>query len=103
MPRLARVGGAGGRASALEFVASPFSVVDGLGPHALGITYWFDPPATSGPHQVAVRLTGRRLDVDDPRTPAPSEVHFALLAQALADANRQPAWDMDEKGAEIAF
>jgi histidine phosphotransferase ChpT len=39
----------------------------------------------------------------DPRTPAPSEVHFALLAQALADANRQPAWDMDEKGAEIAF
>lgn len=43
------------------------------------------------------------LGGDDPRTPAPSEVHFALLAQALADANRQPAWDMDEKGAEIAF
>jgi histidine phosphotransferase ChpT len=43
------------------------------------------------------------LGGDDPRAPAPSEVHFALLAQALADANRQPAWDMDEKGAEIAF
>jgi histidine phosphotransferase ChpT len=43
------------------------------------------------------------LGGDDPRTPAPSEVHFALLAQALVDANRQPAWDMDEKGAEIAF
>ena len=43
------------------------------------------------------------LGGDDPRTPAPSEVHFALLAQALADAHRQPAWDMDEKGAEIAF
>ena len=43
------------------------------------------------------------LGGDDPLTPAPSEVHFALLAQALVDANRQPAWDMDEKGAEIAF
>ena len=43
------------------------------------------------------------LGGDDPRAPAPSEVHFALLAQALVDANRQPAWDMDEKGAEIAF
>ena len=43
------------------------------------------------------------LGGDDPRTPTPSEVHFALLAQALVDANRQPAWDMDEKGAEIAF
>ena len=43
------------------------------------------------------------LGGDDPRTPAPSEVHFALLAQALTGANRQPAWDMDEKGAEIAF
>jgi histidine phosphotransferase ChpT len=43
------------------------------------------------------------LGGDNPRTPAPSEVHFALLAQALADANRQPAWDLDDKGAEIAF
>jgi histidine phosphotransferase ChpT len=43
------------------------------------------------------------LGGDDARAPAPSEVHFALLAQALVDANRQPAWDMDEKGAEIAF
>lgn len=38
-----------------------------------------------------------------PRTPAPSEVHFALLAQALAGANRQPTWNLDDKGAEIVF
>lgn len=38
-----------------------------------------------------------------PRNPAPSEVHFALLAQALADANRQPDWNLDDKGAEITF
>lgn len=43
------------------------------------------------------------LGGDAPRPPAPSEVHFALLAQALAAANRQPSWDLDDKGAEIAF
>lgn len=37
------------------------------------------------------------------RTPAPSEVHFALLSQALVGANRQPEWSLDDKGAEIAF
>ncbi len=43
------------------------------------------------------------LGGDTPRSPAPSEVHFALLAQALAAANRQPGWDLDDKGAEITF
>lgn len=43
------------------------------------------------------------LGGDAPRNPAPSEVHFALLAQALASADRQPTWDLDDKGAEIAF
>lgn len=39
----------------------------------------------------------------DPRSPAPSEVHFALLAQALTVAGRRAEWDLDEKGARIAF
>ncbi|WP_295045871.1 histidine phosphotransferase family protein [uncultured Paracoccus sp.] len=43
------------------------------------------------------------LGGDAPRAPAPSEVHFALLAQAFAADNRQPSWDLDDKGAEIAF
>lgn len=38
-----------------------------------------------------------------PRSPSPSEVHFALLAQALAGASRQPDWNLDDKGAEIIF
>ncbi|NCT90814.1 prolipoprotein diacylglyceryl transferase [Cellulomonas sp. APG4] len=62
--------------------------MDGLGPHALGITYWFDPPATSGPHQVAVRLTGRRLDVDEPRTPADDFATVARLAEVRPDSGR---------------
>lgn len=37
------------------------------------------------------------------RPPAPSEVHFPLLADALAQAGRPAQWEVDEKGAEIAF
>lgn len=37
------------------------------------------------------------------RPPAASEVHFALLAEAAQDAGRTLGWEMDDKGAEIAF
>lgn len=88
MPRLARVGGAAGTASALEFVTAPFPVMGTLRPHALGITYWFDPPTTPGPHQVAVRLTGRRLDVEDVRTSADDFVAVATLAEVRPGSGR---------------
>lgn len=43
-------------------------------------------------------------DPDGPaRAPTPSEVQFALLAEAARNARRRISWDMDEKGAEIAF
>lgn len=38
-----------------------------------------------------------------PRSPQPSEVHFPLLAEALAQAGRTPRWEVDETGAEILF
>lgn len=38
-----------------------------------------------------------------PRNPLPSEVHFPLLAGALADARRPARWEVDGTGAEIAF
>lgn len=38
-----------------------------------------------------------------PRSPQPSEVHFPLLAEALAQAGRTARWEVDEAGAEIAF
>ncbi|MFC3627934.1 histidine phosphotransferase family protein [Paracoccus angustae] len=38
-----------------------------------------------------------------PRSPMPSEVHFPLLAEALASADRAVRWEVDDKGAEIAF
>lgn len=37
--------------------------LDGLDPHALGVTYWFDPPASGGTYTVTVRLRGRRIGV----------------------------------------
>lgn len=37
------------------------------------------------------------------RSPAPSEVQFALLAEAARAAGRRLEWEMDENGAEIAF
>lgn len=37
------------------------------------------------------------------RPPAPSEVHFALLADAARRARRRIKWEVDEQGAEIAF
>ncbi|WP_347140899.1 histidine phosphotransferase family protein [Paracoccus sp. SSK6] len=43
------------------------------------------------------------LGGEDPRRPQPSEVQFPLLAEALAQAGRRATWDVDDKGAEIAF
>lgn len=43
-------------------------------------------------------------DPDGPaRAPSPSEVQFALLAEAAGQAGRRLTWNMDDKGAEIAF
>lgn len=38
-----------------------------------------------------------------PRSPQPSEVHFPLLAEALAQAGRTARWEVDGTGAEILF
>ena len=88
MPALARVGGAAGTASALEFVAFPFAVVAELRPHALGVTYWFDPPVTDGPHEVVLRLRGRRLDLEGARTPADDFVAVASLPHVRPGSGR---------------
>lgn len=37
--------------------------LDGLEPHALGVTYWFEPPPKGGPYTVTIRLRGRRIGV----------------------------------------
>lgn len=88
MPRLARISGAGGTASAVEFVTAPFPFMGELRPHALGITYWFDPPTMPIPYEVAVRLTGHRLDVQGARTPADDFVAVARLAEVRPDSGR---------------
>lgn len=45
----------------------------------------------------AARSDGRA----EPRAPTPSEVHFALLAEAAQEMGRALDWDMDDNGAEI--
>jgi phosphatidylglycerol:prolipoprotein diacylglycerol transferase len=88
MPALARVGGAAGTTSALEFVTFPLAAVAELRPHALGITYWFDPPTTEGAHEVVLRLTGRRLDVEGAHTPADDFVAVASLPDVRPGSGR---------------
>lgn len=88
MPALARVGGTAGTASALEFVGVSLAVVSELQPHALGMTYWFDPPATGGPYDVKVTLAGRRLDVTGPRTPEDDFIAHATMTGVRAGSGR---------------
>ncbi len=87
-PVLTRVGGEAGTKSALEFVTLPIAAVAELRPHALGITYWFDAPRTKGPHEVVLRLTGQRLDVEGDRTPQDSFVTTAALHDVRAGSGR---------------
>ncbi len=87
-PTLARVGGHAGTTSALEFVTFPFAAAAELKPQALGITYWFDPPEAEGPHEVVLRLTGRRLDVEGARTPDDDFVTVASLSDVRPGSGR---------------
>lgn len=69
-PRLARLSGTPNPTKALQFVASPIRAVKDVEPQAVGVTYWFTPPAGPEPYEVAVRFTGHRLDVVGERTEA---------------------------------
>ena len=88
MPALARVRGAGGTTSALEFGTSPLRAVEGLGPHAMALTYWFDPPPGDVPLDVVVTFTGHRLDVDGSPTPGDAFVATATLADVAPGSGR---------------
>lgn len=87
-PVLARVGGEAGTKSALEFVTFPIAAAAELRPHALGVTYWFDPPTTGGPYEVVLRLTGRRLDVEGDRTADDDFVSSTSLHDVRSDSGR---------------
>ena len=53
----------GRRNRALEVTGFSCEPLDGLEPHALGVTYWFDAPPDGGPYTVKVRFSGRRIGV----------------------------------------
>lgn len=85
---LAKIGGESGTKSALEFITFPIHAVAELRPHALGVTYWFDAPQTKGPHEVVLRLTGRRLDVAGDRNPEDNFVTTASLHDVRPGSSR---------------
>ena len=51
------------RQHGLQLTRFGCDAVDALEPHALGVTYWFEPPGDGGPYSVTVRLRGRRIGV----------------------------------------
>lgn len=55
--------GAGAR---LDVVEVAWDAVAGVEPQALGLTYWFQPPAAGDATPVAVRFTGKRVGVRKP-------------------------------------
>ena len=62
-PVLARLTGASAKASPLEFVAFDWSPLASVEPQAVALTYWFDADENWDTYRVAIKLTGRRIDV----------------------------------------
>lgn len=88
LPALARLSGAGRGESALEFVTFRSRALADLKPQAIGLTYWFDAAPSGDPYQVAVRFTGRRLDVRGKRAPTDDFQVVASLAEVLPGSGR---------------
>lgn len=63
VPLLARLSGGGGEGWPLQFVTFDSAAVATAEPQDVALTYWFDTAETWDPYRVAVRFTGRRLDV----------------------------------------
>lgn len=60
LPAQAAAEGAGRRLRVVEFGCQSLADME---PHALGVTYWFDPAPEGEPYPVTVRFTGRRIGV----------------------------------------
>jgi len=80
LPALARLSGSRHPEKGLEFTNLPFKVLEDVEPHAIGLTYWFTAPSGSESHDVTVRFTGQRLDVEGARTDADTFVATASYA-----------------------
>lgn len=88
LPVLSKVGGAAGTRGALEFVSFRSRALAELQPHALGVTYWFDPPESAGSFSVVVRFVGHRLDVEGTRAAADDFVSVASLPSIRSGSGR---------------
>jgi phosphatidylglycerol:prolipoprotein diacylglycerol transferase len=80
VPLLARVSGGRGDGWPLQFVTFDLAAVAAAEPQAVALTYWFDTTETAetwDSYRVAVRFTGRRLDVTG--VPGPQD-RFQVVA-----------------------
>ena len=88
VPALARIGRGPGPTGSLEFVTIGSATLAGLTPQAIGLTYWFDAAESGKPYQVAVRFTGKRLDVTGRRGPGDDFQVAASLRRVLPGSGR---------------
>ena len=88
VPRLAVLGGGTGAGWPLQFVTLGIKSLASVGPHAIGLTYWFDAAETGDPYPVSVRFTGRRLDVEGATGPADTFQEIASLERVLPGSGR---------------
>ena len=64
------------------------SQIDGVEPHGLGMTYWFDAAPSGDPYPVSVRFTGRRLSGDGAAGPRDSFETVRTIQQVVPGSGR---------------
>lgn len=88
VPRLAAIGGGSGPGGPLQFVTLGVEALASMEPQAIGLTYWFDAAPEGDPYQVAVRFTGRRLDVGGEPGPADAFQVLATMDHVIPGSGR---------------
>lgn len=64
------------------------SPVEGVEPHGLGLTYWFDAAPDGEPYPVSIRFTGRRVSGDEPAGPRDTFETVRTLKRVLPGSGR---------------
>lgn len=88
LPRLAVLAGGTGAGWPLQFVTLGVETLASVEPQAIGLTYWFDAAQDGDPYPVAVRFTGRRLDVEGTSGPKDAFQVVATLDRVLPGSGR---------------
>ncbi|WP_407343422.1 prolipoprotein diacylglyceryl transferase family protein [Pengzhenrongella phosphoraccumulans] len=85
---MAAISGGSGPGWPLNFVTLGVEALASMEPQAIGLTYWFDAAPQGDPYQVAVRFTGRRLDVEGKPGPADAFQVLATMDHVIPGSGR---------------